>query len=316
MENIQLRMTQQRTSKLQRNMKKIISHWQLYVIIALPIIYLLVFHYWPMYGVQLAFRKYQVTKGITGSPWVGLKYFKMFFSAPSCWIIIKNTILLSLGSIIIGFPFPIILAVALNEVRSKFFAKTVQLVTYAPYFISTVIMVGLLFQLLDPNMGMINKIMTSLGFEAKRFMESSSLFRGVYIWSGIWQGMGYSAIIYLAALSGVNPQLQEAAIIDGASKFKRILHVDLPSISSTIVILLILNLGNVMSVGFEKVYLMQNEVNAATSEIIATYVYKTGLGNANFGFATAVGLFQSIINLILLVTVNRVARKISDTSLF
>lgn len=315
MENIQQLNTYHKKS-FKKKLKKVKSHWQLYAIIALPIIYLLVFHYYPMYGIQLAFKKYYVTRGINGSPWVGFDYFVRFFNAPSFWPVIKNTISLSIWSIILGFPFPIILAIALNETRNKYFAKTVQMVTYAPYFISVVVMVGMLFQILDPNMGFVNKAITALGFDPIRFMDSPKYFRGVYIWSSIWQGMGYSAIIYLAALSGVNPQLQEAAIIDGATKFKRILHVDLPSISSTIVILLILNFGRIMSVGFEKVYLMQNPINSATSEIIATYVYKTGMVNANYGFATAIGLFQAVINLILLITVNKIAKKVSDSSLW
>lgn len=296
--------------------KDALANWQLYVIIALPVLYLLIFHYYPMYGIQLAFKKFYVTRGMMASPWVGLKYFKMFFTAPSCWPVIRNTLMLSITSLIIGFPFPIILAIALNETRSKKFAKTVQMVTYAPYFISTVVMVGMLFQVLDPNIGFVNKMIKALGFESIRFMESSKYFRSIYVWSGIWQGMGYSAIIYLAALAGVNPELQEAAVIDGASRLQRIMHVDLPAISSTIVILLILNFGGIMSVGFEKAYLMQNSMNAGTAEIIATYVYKSGMVNGNLSFATAVGLFQSIVNLILLISVNKIARKVSDSSLF
>lgn len=297
-------------------LNKITSHWQLYAILALPLLYLIIFHYYPMYGAQLAFKRWSARDGILGSPLVGLKYFEMFFNAPSFWPILRNTLLLSLYSIAIGFPFPIILAICLNETRSKFFAKTVQMVTYAPYFISTVIMVGILFQVLEPNYGIVNKILVALHLPTARFMEGSQYFRGVYVWSGVWQVTGYSAIIYLAALSGINPQLQEAAVIDGASLFKRIIHVDLPSISTTIIILLILSFGNVMSVGFEKVYLMQNSVNAGTSEIIATYVYKTGLVNANFGFSTAIGLFQSAINFILLFTVNKIANKISNSGLW
>lgn len=296
--------------------EKVRSHWQLYAILALPIIYLLVFHYYPMYGAQLAFKRWSARDGILGSQWVGLKYFKMFFAAPSCSLIIKNTLLLSLYTILASFPLPIFLAICLNETKNKYFAKTVQMVTYAPYFISTVVMVGILFQVFEPNYGIVNKLLQFLHLPTARFMEGSEYFRGVYVWSGVWQTTGYSAIIYLAALAGVNPQLQEAAIIDGASLFKRIIHVDIPCISTTIIILLILSFGNVMSVGFEKVYLMQNDINTATSEIIATYVYKTGLINANFGFSTAVGLFQSVINFILLISVNKIASKISNSSLW
>ncbi len=296
--------------------KNIKKHYQLYLIILLPVIYLVVFHYMPMYGIQIAFKRFYVTRGFAESPWVGLKYFEQFFRSPSFSVVVRNTIYLSIYSIIAGFPFPIILALALNEVRSKRFVKTVQMVTYAPYFISTVVLVGLLYQLLDPNMGIVNKIINILGIESISFMSNTDYFRDVYVWSGIWQTMGYAAIIYLAALTGIDPQLQEAAIIDGASRLKRILHVDLPCISSTIIILFILSFGRIMSVGFEKVYLMQNPVNASTSEIIATYVYKIGFLNANFSFSTAVGLFQSVINFILVATVNIIAKKVSDYSLW
>lgn len=269
-----------------------------------------------MLGIQLAFKRWNAAEGIWGSTWVGLKYFKMFFSAPSSMEIIKNTVFLSLYSIIAGFPLPIILAICLNEARSKFFKKSVQMVTYAPYFISMVVMVGMLFQIFEPNYGLMAKLCNLLHIEVPRLMEESRYFKSVYVWSGIWQTTGYSAIIYLAALSGVDPQLQEAAIIDGASLFKRIIHVDLPSISTTIMILLILSFGNILSIGFEKVYLMQNDINMASSEIIATYVYKVGLVNANFGFSTAVGLFQSVVNCFLLFSVNKIANKLGRSSLW
>jgi putative aldouronate transport system permease protein len=290
-------------------------HWQLYLIILLPLLYVIIFSYVPMYGVQLGFKQYYVSKGITGSPWVGLKFFKQFFSSTSSWLVIKNTITISLYSLIAGFPLPIILAVALNEARNKFFKKTVQMVTYAPYFISTVVMVGMLFQILDPQIGIVAKM---LGNKAGQLnlLGDAKYFKSLYVWSGIWQGTGYSSIIYLAALAGVDPSLQEAAIIDGASKVKRIWHVDLPSIAPTIVILLILSVGGIMSVGFEKVYLMQNSMNASSSEIISTYVYKVGLVSANFSFSTAIGLFNSVVNLILLASVNFIAKKLGETSLW
>jgi putative aldouronate transport system permease protein len=290
-------------------------HWQLYLIILLPLLYVIVFSYVPMYGVQLGFKQYYVSKGINGSPWVGLKFFKQFFSSTSSWLVIKNTITISLYSLIAGFPLPIILAVALNEARNKFFKKTVQMVTYAPYFISTVVMVGMLFQVLDPQIGIVAKM---LGDKAGQLnlLGDAKYFKSLYVWSGIWQGTGYSSIIYLAALAGVDPSLQEAAIIDGASKIKRIWHVDLPSIAPTIVILLILSVGGIMSVGFEKVYLMQNSMNASSSEIISTYVYKVGLVSANFSFSTAIGLFNSVVNLILLASVNFIAKRLGETSLW
>jgi len=292
------------------------AHWQLYLLLLLPVVYVIVFHYVPMYGATLAFKKFQVAEGILGSPWIGLKNFEQFFSSPSSWRIISNTLLISLYSLAAGFSLPIILAIGLNEVSHRFFKKTVQMVTYAPYFISTVVLVGILMQIMDPRIGIFNQIITAFGGDAVNIMGKSEWFKSVYVWPGIWQGTGYAAIIYLAALTGVSKDLQEASVIDGASKFRRIWHVDLPSIRSTIIILLILNCGNVMNVGFEMVFLMQNNLNLSTSEIISTYVYKVGLINADFSFSTAIGLFNSVINLILLVSANYIARRWTDSSLW
>lgn len=251
-------------AKLNYGKKMVKYHWQLYLIILLPLLYLIVFKYVPMCGILIAFKKYSITKGIWGSPWVGLKYFKQFFSTPSCITTIKNTIGISLYFLIAGFPLPIILAIALNEAKSKLFKKTVQMVTYAPYFISTVVMVGIIFQLLDPTFGIINKPIVYLFGSPIYFMNDPKLFKSVYVWTGIWQITGYSSIIYIAALAGVDPELEEASIIDGASKFKKIVHIDIPAIAPTIVIMLILNVGNLMSLGFEKVYLMQNALNTTS----------------------------------------------------
>ncbi|OUS67696.1 sugar ABC transporter permease [Paenibacillus sp. MY03] len=281
-----------------------------------PILFFIVFSYMPMYGVLLAFKNYRVIDGIWHSPWVGLKYFEQFFQSPSNWRMIKNTILISVYSILAGFPVPIILAIALNEVRSTLYKKTVQMVTYAPYFISTVILVGMVFQFLDPHAGIVNRMIGLFGIEAQNFMGRPEMFKTIYILIGIWAGSGYAAIIYLAALAGVSKDLQEAAIIDGASLLRRIWHVDLPHIRPTIVILLILSIGNIMSVGFEMIYLMQNALNISTSEVISTYVYKIGLVNSNFSFSTAVGLFNSVINLVLLIMANYLARKTGNSSLW
>jgi len=291
------------------------SHWQLYLIIFLPVLYIFIFNYVPMYGAMLAFKDYKVSLGITASPWVGLKYFKQFFRSPSSLLIIKNTLLISIYTIVAGFPIPIILAIAITEAKNKTFKNTVQMVTYAPYFISTVVMVGMLFQVLDPQVGIVSKLLGQ-SFSSVNFLGDAKYFKHLFVWSGIWQGTGYASIIYIAALAGVDPFLQEAAIIDGASKFKRIIHVDIPSIMPTIIILLILSVGGVMSVGFEKVFLMQNPMNASSSEIIATYVYKVGLLSGNFSFSTAVGLFNSVVNLFLLVSVNTVAKKMGGSSLW
>jgi len=296
--------------------KKIKQHWQFYLILLLPILYVLVFHYVPMWGIIIAFKRYTPSSGIAKSPWVGLLYFEQFFKSPSSLKIIWNTLILSIYSIIAGFPIPIMLAIALNEVRMVRFKKIVQMVTYAPYFISTVVMVGLMFQLTDPRIGIVNQIIQLLGGKPVNFMGEPGLFRHMYVWSGIWQSAGYSSVIYLAALSGINVELQEAAIIDGASRVKRIWYVDLPCIKSTIMVLLILNLGYAMNVGFEKVYLMQNSLNVSRAEIISTYVYKVGLVTANFSFATAIGLFNSIVNLVLLIISNYVVKRLFDTSLW
>ena len=313
---VQTNMSRGTRSGTTRTFRKMLAHWQLYLILLPPLLYVIVFHYIPMYGIQLAFKQFQATSGITGSPWVGLKHFEQFFSSPSSWRIIRNTIGISLYSIAAGFAFPILLAVALNEVRARFFKKTVQMITYAPYFISTVVLVGMLMQVLDPRVGVINQIITLFGGEPVNLMGKAEYFKSIYVWTTIWQGTGYSAVIYLAALAGVSRDLQEACVIDGASKLRRIWHVDLPSIRPTIVILLVLSFGSVMNVGFEMIFLMQNSLNLAASEIISTYVYKVGLINANFSFSTAIGLFNSVINLILLVSANYMARKFTDNSLW
>lgn len=303
-------------SKLVGIRKAIKHQWQFYVIILLPLVYLIVFHYVPMYGVLMAFKQYKISLGVWGSEWVGLKHFEQFFASPSSMRVIKNTLQISIYSLIAGFPIPIILAVALNEVRSKRFKKTVQMVTYAPYFISSVIMVGLVLQFLDPHTGLINKIIEMFGGEAVNFMAKPEWFSSIYVWSGVWQGTGYSAIIYLAALSGVDKSLEEAAQIDGASIFQRVWYVSLPTIRPTIIILLIMAIGSVMNVGFEKILLMQNEINKSSAEVIQTYVYKVGLVNMNYSFSTAVGLFNSVISLIMLSSANFIAKKLNDTSLW
>ena len=296
--------------------KKMKNHWRFYLIIFLPLAYIIIFAYVPMPGILMAFERFSPSKGLFGSPWVGLKYFEQFFSSPSSVKIIWNTLAIGVYSLVAGFPFPILLAIGLNEVGSKGFKKTVQMVTYAPYFISTVVMVGMLMQFLDPRIGMINQLTSVFGIEPVNFMGKPKMFRSIYVWSGIWQGTGYSAIIYLAALSGVSKELQEAAIVDGASRVKRIWHVDLPAIRSQIVILLIFSVGSIMNVGYEKVYLMQNSLNASTSEVISTFVYKVGLVNADYSFSTAVGLFNSLISIILLTGTNFISKKLTDTGLW
>lgn len=297
-------------------LRKMLRHWQLYLVILLPISYLIIFKYVPMAGIMIAFKDYNVVKGIWGSSWVGLKYFHQFFESPNFWLYMKNTLGISLYGLLVGFPAPIILALALNEVRNGLFKKSVQLVSYAPYFISTVIMVSIIVVNLTPNVGMVSKLFQMLGVENTNFMGIPSLFKSIYVWSDVWQHTGYGAIIYIAALAGVNPELYEAAKVDGASRIQKIVNVDIPSLIPVSVILLILNLGNLMKLGFEKIYLMQNPLNLATSEVISTYVYKVGLLGSSFSFSAAIGVFNSVINLVLLVVVNFIARKLSNNSLW
>ncbi len=296
-----------------RSFKK---HWQLYLLIIPPALYFLIFKYYPILNAVLAFKDYNVTKGIWGSPWVGFKNFQLFFENPLFWTLMKNTIFISGYLLIVGFPIPILLALAINEVRNQRFKKLVQLVSFAPYFISTVVMVSIIMLFLAPRLGFVNVVMNHFGMDSINFLGEPGMFRSIYVWSDIWQTAGYYSVIFLAALAGVDPSLYEAAKVDGASRMQKIIHVDLPGILPTIVVVLILNVGNVMAIGFEKVYLLQNPLNTVNSEIIATYVYKVGLLNANYSFATAVGLFNSVINLILLIVVNRLARKFSNHSIW
>ncbi|WP_020573791.1 ABC transporter permease [Actinopolymorpha alba] len=298
--------------------RQIKNGWQLYLMLALPVIYILVFQYWPMWGVQIAFRNYNVVDGITGSPWVGFQNFERFIDSYLFWPIIRNTILLQGYELLATFPLPIILALALNYVRLRWFKRSVQMITYAPHFISTVVIVGMLFVLLDPRTGMVNNLFGIFGIEPVDFMGNPDYFRHIYVWSGAWQGLGFSAIIYLAALTSIDPALHEAAIVDGASKLKRMWHIDLPGIAPIAVILLILNIGSILSIGFEKVLLMQNSLNLQTSEVIDTYVYKVGLQSAvpQFSYAAAIGLFRSVVGLVLLVVANQLARRFAKSSLW
>lgn len=308
---------QKRKVSIRSNLNKAFKrHWQLYLLVIPPVLYFLIFKYIPMANAVIAFKDYNVVQGIWGSEWAGLKYFKLFFENPSFWPLVKNTLVLSLYTLLVGFPIPIILALLLNEIRQGIFKRSVQMVTYAPYFISTVVIVSMLTLILSPRLGIVNDVLAIFGLESINFLGEPGMFRSVYVWSDVWQHTGYNAIIYIAALAGVNPELYEAAKVDGASRLQKIIHIDIPSIMPVMVIILILNVGNIMAIGFEKVYLLQNPLNLATSEIIATYVYKVGLLNANFSFATAVGLFNSVINLILLLSVNTIAKRISNNSLW
>lgn len=296
-------------------MKQIKKHWQLYLIIALPIIYLIVFQYIPMFGVQIAFKDYKLASGILGSKWVGLKHFKNFISSYQFSRLMINTIGLSLYQIIAGFAPPIILAIALNYCYRGVVKKSVQMLTYMPYFISTVLVVSMLNQILSNN-GIVNNLIKLFGGTPIQFLAEPILFKSIYVWSGIWQHTGYSAVIFIAALASINQELYEAAIVDGASVIRRIWHIDIPGILPTAVILLIMSTGNILNIGFEKVFLLQNPLNTQASDIISTYVYKIGLVSMQYSYSSAIGLFQSIVSLILLVAVNSISRKFSETSLW
>ncbi|MFC4809904.1 ABC transporter permease [Paenibacillus sp. GCM10023250] len=296
--------------------KRVKRHWQLYLLVLLPLAYLIIFKYVPMYGAQIAFRDFSPVKGILGSDWAGFKHFRTFFESPNFWMLIKNTLVISLYSLLVGFPAPILLALALNEVRGMRFKRLVQMVTFAPYFISTIVMVSMIILFLSPRLGFVDHILNAFGMESVNFMGVPSYFSSIFVWSNVWQGIGYGAVIYLAALSGINVDLYEAARVDGASRIRKVWHIDLPGIMPAATVLLILNVGQIMNVGFEKIYLMQNPLNTSTSEVISTYVYKIGLLGANFSFSAAVDLFNSVINLILLLTVNYAARRLSESSLW
>lgn len=294
--------------------------WRLYVFLIIPVIYTLVFKYIPMGGLVIAFEDYKVRKGILGSEWIGFENFVRFFEHYQFRRVLKNTVILSLYNILAGFPVPIIFALAVNSVRNDRFRKFTTTVVNLPHFISTVVIVGIVFMLFNSRTGMYGQLghLITGDFPADLF-ASPSAFRHTYVWSGVWQNFGWNSIIYTAALSSVDPTYHEAAQIDGATRFQRILHVDLPSIVPTIITMLILRMGTVMTLGFEKIFLMQNSLNLSASQVIATYVYEVGLsasGSGDFSYATAIGMFNNLVELILVVIVNKISRKVSDTSLW
>lgn len=269
-----------------------------------------------MYGIQIAFKDFIATHGIWGSPWVGFEHFRRFFNSFQFKAVLINTIALSFYTLFFGFWPPILLALMLNQVGNEKFKRFVQTVTYAPHFISVVVVVSMLFAFLALRNGLVNIAIRALGGEAIDFMGSARWFRTIYVLSDIWQNMGWSSIIYIAALSGISPELHEAAIIDGANRIQRIWHIEIPGILPTIIILLILRSGSIMNVGFQKVFLMQTPLNMSVSQVISTYVYQIGLINADFSFATAVDLFNSVINFAIIITVNAISRRLSETSLW
>lgn len=298
--------------------KKIMMSWQLYVFLLPAMIYFVIFRYVPMAGVQIAFKEYLAPLGMWKSPWVGLEHFQRFFNTTDIWLILKNTITLNIYNLAVGFPIPIILALMLNQTRNQKYKKIVQTTIYAPHFISVVVIAGMIKMFLAPSTGMINMALEALGMESVFFMAKPEYFKTIYVISDIWQNAGYSTIVYMAALASVGPELHESALVDGATTFQRILYIDLPSILPTAITLLILNAGRMLTIGFEKIYLLQNELNRVSSEVISTYVYKVGFGAItgfpDFSYASAIGLFESVVSLVILLIVNKLAAKYSETS--
>lgn len=296
--------------------KYVLPNWQLYLMVIPALTYFIIFAYGPMYGVQIAFKDYIATKGIWGSPWVGFKHFERFFNGYYAGRLIGNTLKINILSLIFGFPLPIIFALMLNEIGHTGYKKVIQTVSYAPHFISTVVVVSMITLFLSPSNGVVNKLIEACGGDAVYFLGEPKYFIPVYIISNVWQSLGWSSIIYISALSNVSNEVMEAAYIDGASRFKRILHVSLPCIMPTIIIMLINQVGHIMSVGFEKVLLLQNNLNMSASDVIATYTYRCGLVGGEYSYSAAIGLFNSIINFILIITVNNISKKYSETSLW
>ncbi len=304
----------QRRASLSRALKR---DWRLYLMLAVPLAYAVVFLYGPLFGLSIAFKNFSPALGIAKSPWVGMKYILQFVNSYEFWTLLKNTLLLNIYELLALFPLPIVLALLLNTLRSARYSRVVQMITYAPHFISTVVVVGIILMLFSTTGGIVNNVIAALGFTKVDFL-SDGMFRHTYVWSGAWQTLGYSAIIYLAALAGIDPQLHESAKIDGANILRRIWHIDLPGIMPVTVVLLILNIGSILSVGFEKVLLMQNSLNMSVSEVIDTYAYRVAFQAAipAYSYGTAVGLFKSVIAFSLLIAANYLARRVSNESLF
>lgn len=307
-----------RASVMTSMWRKFRQSWQLYLLLLLPLAWLAVFQYYPMYGAQIAFRDFLPGDNMFAAEWVGLENFERFFNSVMISRLLINTLTLSLYSLAVGFPIPIIFALSLNQLRAGTWKQSVQMVSYAPYFISTVVLVGMLLQFLDLRHGPVNMLLNALDQKPLHFMGDAKMFQSIYVWSGVWQYTGFNTVIYLAALSTVDPALHEAAVVDGANRLQRIWHIDMPGIMPTAITLLILNMGQVINVGFEKVFLMQNPLNTVVSEVISTYVYKVGLigGITNYSYASAIGLFNSLVGLVLLVTANQLMKKLTDSSLW
>lgn len=287
----------------------------MYILLLPSFVIMLLFTYLPMYGVTIAFKDFSPSLGIMGSPWAGLKYFRQFFSSYQFKNTIKNTLVISLYSLVVTFPLPIILALMCNQMKNLVFKKVFQVSTYLPHFISTVVMCGMIILFLSPSQGIIAKLLGLVGVTLPNLMGSAKAFPSIYVWTEVWQHMGWDSILYIAALSSVDPMLYEAATIDGATKLQKMIYIDIPMLLPTATIMLILRAGSIMSIGFEKVYLLQNSLNSTNSEIISTYVYKMGMISSQYSLSAAISLFNNIINLILLLSVNAITKRLNDTSL-
>lgn len=304
-----------KTQIIKIRLKKI---WPLYVLLLPGLIYIVIFKYSPMYGALIAFKDYKIKDGIWGSEWVGLKWFAKFFNYYECWDLIENTLRISIYNIVVSMIVSIMLALMINCIRSKFLKNVVQTVTYMPHFVSVVVLVGVLIRFFNPSMGVLSKLIQSFGGTNRDLMGMPAAMPHIYVWSDVWQNAGWNTVLYLAALTSVDLQLHEAAIVDGASRLKRVRYVDIPAIVPTIVISLIMNMGSILTVGVEKMLLMQNDLNRSTTEVISTYVYAQGIAAASpqYSYATAIGLLNSVLSFILIIITNRICKKLSGTSLF
>ena len=297
--------------------RDIYKNWDLYLLLIIPLILLLVFSYYPMLGLQIAFKKFTASGGIWGSPWVGLANFERLFTTPKFFDVLKNTLSISIYQVLVEPIFTMFFALALNAVYSKTYKKIVQFTTYMPHFISTVVMVAILTQALNPSIGIYGKFCEFIGVKASDVMANPKAFPSLYVWSLIWQNLGWNTIIYIAALASVDIELYESADIDGASRFKKLMHIELPVILPTFVILLILKVGSMMSMGYEQILLMQNSLNLSASEVISTYSYKSALSTStDYSYGTAIGMFNSVINFVLIVIVNAISKRLSNSSLW
>jgi len=295
--------------------RRISKYKMLYVMLLPAVVFLIIFNYIPMYGATIAFKDFWMTKGILGSPWVGFEHFERLFATDKFWQVFRNTIEINLLRLLFGFPAPIVLAILLNEVRHKLFKRSIQTIVYLPHFISWVTIAGIIFSLLS-NEGLVNKIITAFGGESVNFLTSNAMFRPLLVLSGIWKEAGWGTIIFLAALAGVNPDLYEAATVDGANRFKQIVHITLPSLLPVISILLILNFGSMMNGGFDQVFNLYNTMVYESGDVIDTYVYRIGLTQGKYSMATAIGLFLNIINFLLLILVNQAAKRMSGQGIY